>query len=47
MSANNSADIILKGNILKDDPDPTMLPLPNQEVRLSDVSTGIRCVNHI
>jgi hypothetical protein len=38
MSANNSADIILNGNILQDYPDPTMLPLPSQEVRLSDVT---------
>ena len=38
MSANNSADIILNGNILQDYPDPAMLPLPSQEVRLSDVT---------
>ena len=42
MSANNSADIIVRGPILQEReenyPDPSTLPLPTQEQRLSDVT---------
>ena len=42
MSTNNSADIIVKGPILQERednyPDPSTLPLPTQERRLSDVT---------
>ena len=42
MSTNNSADIIVKGPILQERednyPDPSTLPLPKQEQRLSDVT---------
>ena len=42
MSANNSADIIVRGPILQEReenyPDPGTLPLPTQEQRLSDVT---------
>ena len=42
MSTNNSADIIVKGPVLQEReetyPDPSILPLPTQEQRLSDVT---------
>jgi hypothetical protein len=42
MSANNSADIIVKGPILQERedgyPDPCTLPLPSQEPRIAEVT---------
>ena len=42
MSANNSADIIVKGPIVQEReenyPDPSTLPLPSQEPRIAEVT---------